>query len=73
MPCRTDHVHDKGGPDVHRSKNEFFYLACNLTAIPPLTFVLVSKDCSQRKLSNGLFSSGLGGTKAEIQLGTSNF
>ena len=35
-------------------------------------FFLVPKDSSQRELSNSLFSLGIGGTKAEIQLGTSN-
>ena len=36
---------------------------------PPWPFFLVPKDCSQREISSGLFSSGIGGTKAEIQLG----
>ena len=31
---------------------------------PPLPFFLVPKDCSQRELSNGLFSSGLGGSQS---------
>ena len=53
---------------------DFFYLAGNSETTPPVAFFffLVPKDCSQRELSNGLFSSSLGGTKAEIQLGTSN-
>ena len=58
---------------VSSPKKHFFYLAGNSKTIPPLTFFLVPKDCSQRELSNGLFSSGLGGTKAEIGLGHLKF
>ena len=52
-----------------------FFFACAQCQMPhltrPLGLFFVPKDCSQRELSNGLFSSSLGGIKAEIQLGTS--
>ena len=51
---------------------DFFIWPVTRKPYPPWPFFLVSKDCSQRELSNGLFSLGIGGTKAEIQLGTSN-
>ena len=43
---------------------DFLNLACNSGTIPPFAFFLVPKDCSQRELSNGLFSSGLGGSQS---------